>query len=418
MTKENIRIGNNPFKDFNMKYDICVIGGAGHVGLPLAIAFAKEKKNVVIYDINPLALKTIEEGKMPFMEQGAQDILKEVIHKSLFTSDKSEVITDSRYVVVVIGTPVDEHLNPKFTDMKRFFEKLLPYLRNDHIIILRSTVYPGISEKVRRILKKELPDIEICFCPERILEGKAMEELYSLPQIVSGFQEKAISEVSDLFRLLTKDIILVSPIEAELSKLFTNSWRYIQFAIANQFYMIAEEYNVDYYNIYHAMTSNYPRTKGFPRPGFAAGPCLFKDTMQISAYSNNKFFLGHSAMLINEGLPNFIVGKLKNIFPDLQEKSVGILGMAFKAENDDIRESLSFKLRKILEVEAKEVFCSDVYVSHPQFVTEDELINQSDIVIIGAPHNKYKKLDYKKKFVFDIWNLIGKGIKTSVLEKK
>ena len=261
-----------------MKYDICVIGGAGHVGLPLAIAFAREGKKVVIYDIDASALRTIEAGRMPFLEEGAEDILKEVIHKTLFTSSVPEVIADSRYVVVVIGTPVDEHLNPKFTDMKRFFEKIQDHLRDGQIVILRSTVYPGISKKIRELLRRKFPRIEVCFCPERILEGKAMEELYALPQIVSGFEERAIAEVADLFRSLTQDVLVVSPMEAELAKLFTNSWRYIQFAIANQFYMIAEEYEVDFYNIFHAMTFNYPRTKGFPRPGFAAGPCLFKDT--------------------------------------------------------------------------------------------------------------------------------------------
>ena len=394
-----------------MQYDICVIGGAGHVGLPLAIAFANEDKKVVIYDINQAALQTIAQGKMPFLEQGAEEVLHKVISQTLFTSHDAAVISNSKYIVVVIGTPVDEHLNPQFTDMKRFFEKILPYLRNDQLVILRSTVYPGISEKIRRLLREKLPQLEVCFCPERILEGKAMEELYSLPQIVSGFSDRAIAEVSALFKLLTKEVIVVSPMEAELTKLFTNSWRYIQFAIANQFYMIAEAYDVDFYKIHHAMTANYPRTKGFPRPGFAAGPCLFKDTMQIAAFANNNFFLGHSAMLVNEGLPNFVVSQLKEIFPDFWDKRVGILGMAFKAESDDIRESLSFKLRKILEVEVKEVICSDILVQHEGLVSEQILIERSDVIIIGAPHQRYKTLDYQGKFVFDIWNLTGKGIR-------
>jgi UDP-N-acetyl-D-mannosaminuronic acid dehydrogenase len=255
------------------------------------------------------------------------------------------------------------------------------------------------------MLKEKYPEIEVCFCPERIAEGKAMEELYSLPQIISGFDEKAIEETKQLFGLLTNDVIVTKPLEAELTKLFSNSWRYIQFATANQFYMIAEEYGADFYEVYNAMTYNYPRTKTFPKPGFAAGPCLFKDTMQLSSFSHNKFFLGHSAMLINEGLPNFLIERLKMKY-DLSKMTVGILGMAFKAESDDIRESLSVKLKKILEIETKKVLCSDVYIQKPYFISEEQMIDECDVIIIGAPHKKYKTLDYKGKVVVDVWNFI------------
>jgi UDP-N-acetyl-D-mannosaminuronic acid dehydrogenase len=386
------------------KYDICIIGGAGHVGLPLSIAFAEKGKRVVILDINKAALDVINKGVMPFLEEGCEEKLKRVIGKNLQISSDNAVISQAKYVVVVVGTPVDEHLNPTFHNMKLFFEGILTHLRNEQIVILRSTVYPGISEKVRSLLKEKLPGIEVCFCPERILEGKSMEELYNLPQIVSGFDEGAIKEVSALFSLLTKDILITRPIEAELAKLFTNTWRYIQFATANQFYMIAEDAGVDFYKVYNAMTFNYPRAKGFPRPGLAAGPCLFKDTMQIAAFAKNTFFLGHSAMLINEGLPNFIVDQLKEKY-DLKKITVGILGMAFKAESDDKRESLSYKLKKILEIESKKVYCSDVYIKEEGLVDENELIKQSDVIIIGAPHKKYRNLDYKGKILFDVWNM-------------
>jgi len=389
-----------------MNFDICIIGGAGHIGLPLSIAFAAKNQRVVIYDLNEQNLRFIERGEMPFKENGAGEILKKVINKTLYTSRNADVISQSRYVIVTIGTPVDEHLNPKFHEMKHFFDGILPYLNNEHVVILRSTVYPGLTEKIQQMLKKVYPRIEVCFCPERIAEGKAMEELYSLPQIISGFNEKAICEVDLLFRLLTKDSIRITPIEAELAKLFTNSWRYIQFATANQFYMLAEDYGLDFYKIYEAMTYNYPRTKGFPKPGWAAGPCLFKDTMQISAFAKNSFFLGHSAMLINEGLPNFIIERLKRQF-DLKNKNVGILGMAFKAESDDKRESLSYKLRRILEIEANAVCCSDVYIRNSNFLSEEELINRSDIIVIGAPHQKYKELDFNGKPVVDVWNVIS-----------
>jgi UDP-N-acetyl-D-mannosaminuronic acid dehydrogenase len=383
-------------------FDICVIGGGGHVGLPLSIAFAEKGKKVIIYDTNRETLDIIKNGRMPFMEEGCEEILEKVINKYLFTTDRPKSIAESEFIVVVIGTPVDEHLNPKFRLMKKFFEDILPYLREGQIIILRSTIYPGTTEKIRNLLKEQIPGIEVCFCPERIAEGKSREELENLPQIVSGFDKEAVNKVSNLFNLLTDDIILINPLEAELAKLLTNSYRYIHFAISNQFYMICQEYGVDFDKVYHGMTHNYPRLKGFPKPGLAAGPCLFKDTMQISAFTNNKFFLGHSAMLINEGLPNFLVEQLKKKF-NLQKKNVGILGMAFKAEIDDNRESLSYKLKKILEIEAKNVYSSDPYVKDKDLITEEELISRSDIIIIGVPHKKYKNIDVKDKIVVDIW---------------
>lgn len=390
------------------KYDVCVVGGCGHVGLPLAIAFAGKGLKVCIYDINKKALDKITNGKMPFIETGAEQILKNTIGKTLFTSNDLKNISNSKFVIIVIGTPVDEHLNPNFTLMMDFIHTLLPYLRDEQYFVLRSTVFPGTTEKIHTFLKNNGKNIYVTFCPERIAQGKAMEELYNLPQIVSGFEEKAIAEVSKLFSMLTKDIVILQPIEAELAKLFTNTWRYIQFATANQLYTISTSYGLDFYKIYDAMRYNYPRAKNFPSAGLAAGPCLFKDTMQIAAFDNNKFFLGHAAMLINEGLPNFLVQLLKEKY-SLQDKAVGILGMAFKANIDDKRESLSYKLKKILEIEAGKVLCSDEYIHEEGFVTANELINNSDIVILGVPHKEYKDLIIKDKILVDVWNFYGKG---------
>ena len=390
-----------------MDFDVCVIGGAGHVGLPLSISMADSDLNVVIYDVNQNALDSISAGNMPFTENNAEEPLKRVIGKSLHLSSEPEVISQSKFIVVIIGTPVDEHLNPTFYQMKKFIDSILPYLNNSHILILRSTLYPGLTEKIRKLLKDVYPDIEVCFCPERIAEGKAMEELHSLPQIISGFDDNTVNQVSNLFKKLTDDIIILAPLEAELAKLFTNSWRYIQFAIANQFYMIAENSEVDFYKIYDAMTYKYPRAKGFPKPGWTAGPCLFKDTMQISAYAKNSFFLGHSAMLINEGLPNFILENLKKRF-NLEDKIVGVLGMAFKGDSDDKRESLSYKLKKILEMNAEKVYCSDPFIIDDEFITSSEMIKRCDIIIIGAPHSIYKNIDFSDKELVDIWHFIEK----------
>jgi UDP-N-acetyl-D-mannosaminuronic acid dehydrogenase len=384
---------------------ICVIGGAGHVGLPLAITLANKSHSVTIYDLNRDVLELIERGKMPFMEKGAEGILQRVIRRTLTVSTERRSISESDVVIVAIGTPVDEHLNPRLHEVKAFVKELIPYLREEQTVILRSTFYPGTSEIVYTLLAQHLPGIGLSFCPERIAEGKAMEELCKLPQIVSGFSEKAVKTACELFRCLTEDIIVTTPLEAELAKLFTNSWRYIQFATANQFYMIAQEYGVNFYRIYDAMTYRYPRTEGFPRPGFAAGPCLFKDTIQLLAFTNNSFFLGHSAMLVNEGLPNFLVSQMRKTHPDLRQKSVGILGMAFKAESDDPRESLSYKLRKVLEMYAGEVLCTDEYIVDSRFCSLEDVLNRADILVIGTPHRRYHEIDFTGREVVDVWGI-------------
>jgi len=389
---------------------MCIIGGCGHIGLPLGIAFSQAGKRVVLYDINENAIDTISKGKMPFMEEGAEEQLQENLNKNLFLSSEKSVITESHFVVIVIGTPIDKHLNPQFTLFKEFLTDILDCIIDSQHIILRSTLFPGTSEKIRDLLRANGKQTKISFCPERIAEGKALEEFKSLPQIVASFDDDSFGEVRDLFSLLTNDIISLTPKEAELAKLFTNVWRYIQFSISNQFYQIATQFNQDYYRIFDAVTHNYPRTKFLPRAGFAAGPCLFKDTMQLAAYSNNNFFLGHSAMLINEGLPNFIVQRLKEKL-ELISKVVAILGMAFKGDIDDMRESLSYKLKKILEIESKQVLCTDPFVKDDGLVPIEDAISNADIVILGAPHTQYSKItkDLSEKIVVDVWNFFGKG---------
>ena len=382
--------------------NVVVVGGCGHVGLPFGMVLADHGMQVALLDIDKAKVEEVNAGKMPFLENGAEPLLKKVIGKSLHATTDRECLRKAGVIISVIGTPVDEHLNPTVAALYRSLDELIEYVPDDSLLVLRSTLYPGVTRLIFDRIKDRGRKIHVAFCPERIAEGKALEELTSLPQIISAFEPAALAKARDVFGGITQTLIELEPLEAELAKLFSNSWRYLNFAASNQFYMLAASYGLDFYRIYNAVTQEYPRMRSFARAGFAAGPCLLKDTLQLSAFSSNNFFLGHAAMLVNEGLPNFIVSQLRG--DHLSQRTVAILGMAFKGDSDDNRSSLSYKLKKLLRVEAREVLCTDPFVPDPTLVPLEQAIEQADIIILGAPHSAYRDLQLPpEKKVVDVW---------------
>jgi UDP-N-acetyl-D-mannosaminuronic acid dehydrogenase len=388
-------------------FDVGVIGGCGHVGLPLALLLANKKRRVLIYDINQHAVDQVRAGKMPFVENGAEALLAAGLEAgTLDCSTDPAALAKCRILILIVGTPVDEHLNPSFEAIPRALERCLPYLSDEQVLVLRSTVYPGTSAKVQQWLRERGLGTSVTFCPERVAQGHSVREFSELPQIISAFDERGTHAVRDLFGSMTDDLVVMEPMEAELAKLLTNAWRYIQFATVNQFYMIAERHGLNFDRILQGSKHNYPRLAGMPGPGFAAGPCLFKDTMQLAAFSQNQFFLGHAAMLVNEGLPAFVVEQLAKQMP-LADKTVGILGMGFKAESDDGRSSLSYKLKKILNLQARRVLCTDPYVRDPSLVPLEQVLAEADAMVVGTPHQPYRKLRVRPEVaVMDVWNIL------------
>jgi len=381
------------------------------VGLPLAIAFADRGAQVAIYDVSESAVESVNAGRLPFDEPGAAPLFERAVAAGrLRASTDPAVVGTAEHVVVVIGTPVDEHLNPNQNAIPKALSACSPYLRDGQMLVLRSTVFPGVTALVEKMIASLGVEIEVAFCPERIAEGKAMTELFELPQIVSARSPRGLERASALFGRLTDSIVELTPEEAELAKLFTNVWRYIKFAAANQFYMMANDRGLDFERIRTGLTTEYPRAADMPGAGFAAGPCLFKDTMQLAAFNHNNFALGHTAMTINEGLPLYLVHRLEQKF-DLSSMTVGILGMAFKGGSDDIRSSLSYKLKRVLEFKADRVLCTDPYVKvDDTLLPQDEVVARSDLLIIATPHPEYRSLATDKP-VADIWNVLGAGVR-------
>jgi UDP-N-acetyl-D-mannosaminuronic acid dehydrogenase len=379
--------------------------------LPLAIAFADRGARVGIYDVSEAAVATVNSGRLPFAEPGADEVLHRVLEAGrLEASADPAIVASAENVVVVIGTPVDEHLNPKQTAITKALGGCAEFLQDGQLLVLRSTVFPGVTALVEKMMAKLGRQIDVAFCPERIAEGKAMTELFELPQIVSSRTPAGAKRASTLFGRLTSKLVVMSPEEAELAKLFTNVWRYIKFATANQLYMMANEQGLDFDRIRRGLAEDYPRAADMPAAGFAAGPCLFKDTMQLAAFNHNNFPLGHAAMAVNEGLPLYVVHRLEERF-DLASMTVGILGMAFKGGSDDIRSSLSYKLKRILEFKADAVLCTDPYVTvDPGLLPLDEVLSRSDLLVVGAPHPEYRGLAVDKPAA-DIWDVLGDGVR-------
>ena len=389
--------------------DVVIVGGCGHVGLPLGLVLADAGMSVTLYDLDANAVDRVRAGKMPFLERDADEMLERLIATDLLdaTIDPAAV-SEAEHVVLVVGTPVDEHLNPDPKFVRIAIEGLLDQLRDGQHVILRSTVYPRVTAMVEKLLAAAGRDVDVSFCPERIAEGKALEELRSLPQIVSARTERAVKRADTLFAKIAPSIIHLDVEEAELAKLFANTWRYIQFAAANQLFMIANDFGLDFARIRDALKQDYPRLAGMPGPGLAAGPCLLKDTMQLAAFNNNNFTLGHASMMINEGLPLYMVSKLEQEY-DLSEMTVGILGMSFKAESDDTRSSLSYKLKRLLRFRAARVLCTDPYAhTDVELSPLAEVLAESDLLVIATPHKLYADLDVDTPVV-DVWNLLGNG---------
>src|SRR5207245_9974963 len=233
-----------------------------------------------------------------------------------------------------------------------------------------------------------------------------LEETRRLPRVVGASSTDAYERAARLFQPLGVQIGRTKRRDAELAKLVTITWRYMNFAIANQFFQIAQRSGVDYNRVLGAIRNDYPRAADLPGPGFAAGPCLLKDTMQLSAYTPDRFPMGQAAMQINEGMPNYIIDSLDSRQP-LAGRTLGILGMAFKGESDDPRASLSYKLRKLAAFKGARVICTDPYIHDDSFLPLDRVLKEAELLVIAAPHHAYKHLDLKDREVVDGWGVTG-----------
>lgn len=402
-----------------VKKNVSVIG-IGRVGLPMALVLANE--GFIVYGIGRSEEKIaqIKKGIMPFIEEGAPKLLKKFVNKSFFPTTSYEVVSKSDVVILTLGTPIDENMNPVLNQIDFVLDKIIPLLKRGQLIILRSTVSPHTTKYVAEAIDKKSSyrvgqDISLAFCPERIAQGKAIDEIKTLPQIVGGIDKKSTKKAIDFFEGIGITCKPTDSTSAELAKLFTNMYRYITFAIANEFFIISESFNKNIHEIVDLVNDGYKRG-GLALPGLTGGPCLFKDGFFL-INENPYLDLITASWKINESIPLVLVKKIKERIK-LNNKKVAILGLSFKPENDDIRESLSFKLYKALLREHAKVILHDPYVKkyHNQEIEHDLLktVKEANVIFIATRHKIYEKeknniLKHvgKNTLICDIWNTFG-----------
>lgn len=374
---------------------VSVVGGGGHVGLPLGLVLADSGFDVTLVDKDEERLSTIEAGELPFHEPGGEALLRDALDSGrLDTSPDIAAISDSDAIFVVIGTPIDEHHNPQMEGLLSVVDDVVAHANDDQLLLFRSTVYPGTTNIVCDRLEAEGysvgEDIYVSFAPERVAQHNALEEIVGLPQLIGAPDDESYERTAALFEtFLEADCHRLTPTEAELGKLYTNMWRYITFAAANEFYLIADSfakhYDVNVHRILDKTAREYPRFD-VPSPGAnVGGPCLTKDGwFLVDNIPYNE--LVSASYQINEGMPSQIVQRMTAASPDPEK--IAVLGMTFKANSDDTRNSVAFKLDKQLRMKGY----SGVVEVEPNVEEFDDLtqIEGADWVILMTPHDEFE----------------------------
>jgi UDP-N-acetyl-D-mannosaminuronic acid dehydrogenase len=396
------------------RYDVAVVG-CGRVGLPLALAFADNGLRVLGVDSDAELLATVRSRRMPFEEAGAQERLGRL---DVTWSEHATDAGDADAIVLTLGTPSFSHIEIDMRDIRSVLDDLLAVLRPDHLVVLRSTIAPGTTDFVAGYLEKHRglvagSDIGVAHVPERIAAGRFFEEISTLPCIVGGIGERSGAAAAALFAPLGAPIVQTSPIEAELAKIWTNILRYALFALPNRLMMDAEQYGANVFEVIDLINRDYPRG-GMPLPGFTAGTCLRKDFAFSEERSPAPGML-LAASRVHESVPLFVVEGLKRRMGTLSGRKVAVLGLAFKADTDDERDSLSHKLIRLLERELADVAVHDPHVSSPT-QSLGEAVLDADAIVVATNHSEFRGPEVlqaivdsarSEAIVADPWNCFG-----------
>ena len=399
-----------------MSSDVAVIG-LGRVGLPLALAFADAGLSVIGVDNDPARIAALRDGRMPFDEPGAQAILDRVAPR-LELCERAADAHRARHIVLTLGTPAMSHIEIDLRQIRSVLDDLLPHLREGHALHLRSTIAPNTTDFVAGYLEKHRgfavgTDVFVAHVPERIASAKFFEEISTLPCIVGGVGERSGEVAAKLFEVLGAPIVQTTPVQAELAKIWTNILRYTTFALPNLLMMDCDQYDANVFEVVELINNDYPRG-GMKLPGFTAGTCLRKDFAFSEERSNAPGML-LAVSRVNESVPLFLVQGLKRRLGSLKDKKIAVLGLAFKSDTDDERDSLSYKLIRLLERELADVAIHDPHVPEPTQPLGDAVLD-ADAVVVATNHSAFRTRDAlqqiaegarREAIVVDPWNCWG-----------
>jgi UDP-N-acetyl-D-mannosaminuronic acid dehydrogenase len=395
--------------------------GLGRVGLPLALCFADRGMRVLGVDHDPAVLESIRAGRMPFAEAGTQDLLERVSRTGrLELTERAADAAQADDIVLTIGTPSFSHVESDLRQVRAAVDDLLPLLRPGHALILRSTIAPGTTEFVAGYLEKRRgltvgEDVFVAHAPERIAAGRFLEEIKTLPCIIGGVGEASTERAADVFAVFGAPIVRTTPVQAELAKIWTNILRYATFALPNLLMMDCESYGANVFEVIDLINHDYPRG-GIAMPGMTARTCLRKDFAFSEERSNSPGML-LAVSRVNEAVPLFLVEGLKRRIGALASRKVAVLGLTFKRDTDDERDSLSPKLIRLLERELADVAVCDPHARSPTQPLS-AVLQDADVVMVATNHSEFERPETLKQIlavsaedclIVDPWDCLGTG---------
>jgi UDP-N-acetyl-D-mannosaminuronic acid dehydrogenase len=393
--------------------------GLGRVGLPLALCFADRGLRVLGVDHDPVVLESIRAGRMPFAEAGTQALLDQALACGrLELTDRAADAAQADDIVITIGTPSFSHIESDLRQVRSAVDDLLPLLRAGHSLVLRSTIAPGTTEFVAGYLEKWRDlrvgeDVFVAHAPERIAAGRFLEEISTLPCIIGGVGETSTERAASLFSVFGAPIVKTTPVQAELAKIWTNILRYATFALPNLLMMDCERHGANVFEVIELINRDYPRG-GIAMPGLTAGTCLRKDFAFSEERSHAPGML-LAVSRVHEGVPLFLVEGIKRRIGTLASRKVAVLGLTFKRDTDDERDSLSPKLIRLLERELADVAVCDPYAATPTQPLADA-VRDADVVIVATNHSEFERpetlhailsMASSDCLLVDPWNCLG-----------
>jgi UDP-N-acetyl-D-mannosaminuronic acid dehydrogenase len=395
--------------------------GLGRVGLPLALSFADRGIEVLGIDHDPAVLAAVRAGRMPFEESGTQELLERVLSSGrLELAERAVDAARARHIVLTLGTPSFSHIEIDMRDIRSALDDLLGVLEPGHSLILRSTIAPGTTEFVAGYLEKQRglrvgEDLFVAHAPERIAAGRFLEEISTLPCIIGGVDEASTERAAATFSVFGAPIVKTTPVQAELAKIWTNILRYATFALPNLLMMDCDRYGANVFEVIDLINRDYPRG-GIANPGMTAGSCLRKDFAFSEERSNSPGML-LAVSRVNESVPLFLVEGIKRRIGNLASRKVAVLGLTFKRDTDDERDSLSPKLIRLLERELADVAVCDPHAHSPTQPLE-QAVQDADAVIVATNHSEFEGPGVRSEIVsgaaadcllVDPWNALGTG---------